>query len=107
MKLAVAQINTTVGDLAGNIARILDAAEKVREADLVFFPEMTVPGYPPRDMLYDASFIEAVQAATLDLARQAKHLPPLLVFSPTVPGTCAFPVIAVSCVATTRLARSD
>ena len=81
MRLAVAQINTTVGDLNGNIARILDAAEKVRDADLIVFPEMTVPGYPPRDMLYDASFVEAVQAATLDLARQAKHLPPLLVGS--------------------------
>ena len=73
MKLAIAQINTTVGDLNGNIRRILDAAEKVRDADLIVFPEMTVPGYPPRDMLYDASFVEAVQAATLDLARQAKH----------------------------------
>lgn len=81
MRLAIAQINTTVGDLNGNIARILDAAEKVRDADLIVFPEMTVPGYPPRDMLYDASFVEAVQAATLDLARQAKHLPPLLVGS--------------------------
>jgi NAD+ synthase (glutamine-hydrolysing) len=81
VKLAIAQINTTVGDLAGNIARILDAAEKARESDLIIFPEMTVPGYPPRDMLYDFSFVEAVQAATLDLARQARHLPPLLVGS--------------------------
>lgn len=81
MKIGIAQINTTVGDLTGNIRRILDAAEKVREADLVVFPEMTVPGYPPRDMLYDASFVEAVQAATSDLARQAKGLPPLLVGS--------------------------
>ena len=81
MKIAIAQINTTVGDLTGNIRRILDAAEKAREADLVVFPEMTVPGYPPRDMLYNASFVEAVQAATVDLARQAKDLPPLLVGS--------------------------
>lgn len=81
MKLAIAQINTTVGDLNGNIARILDAGEKARDADLIIFPEMTVPGYPPRDMLYDASFVEAVQAATLDLAHQAKGLPPLLVGS--------------------------
>jgi NAD+ synthetase len=81
MKIAIAQINTTVGDLTGNIRRILDAAEKVGKADLIIFPEMTVPGYPPRDMLYDASFVEAVQAATLDLARQARHLPPLLVGS--------------------------
>ncbi|HNC09926.1 MAG TPA: NAD(+) synthase [Anaerolineales bacterium] len=81
MKLAIAQINTMVGDLIGNIARILDAADKAKDADLIVFPEMTVPGYPPRDMLYDASFVEAVQAATADLAQQARHLPPLLVGS--------------------------
>ncbi|RIK52596.1 MAG: NAD(+) synthase [Chloroflexi bacterium] len=81
MKLAIAQINTTVGDLEGNISRILDAAEKAKDADLIVFPEMTVPGYPPRDMLYDTSFVEAVQTATLDLSRRTGHLPPLLVGS--------------------------
>jgi len=83
MNLAVAQINTTVGDLSGNIARILDAARSVasQNPDLIVFPELTVCGYPPRDILYDASFVEAVQAATLDLARQAEGLPPLLVGS--------------------------
>jgi NAD+ synthase (glutamine-hydrolysing) len=83
MKLAIAQINTTVGDLEGNIARILDAAKSVadQKPDLIVYPELTVCGYPPRDMLYDASFVEAVQAATVDLARQSKDLPPLLVGS--------------------------
>jgi len=83
MKLALAQINTTVGDLAGNVARILDAARSVehQKPDLVVFPEMTVPGYPPRDILYDTSFVEAVQAATQDLANQSKGLPPMLVGS--------------------------
>ena len=83
MKIAVAQINTTVGDLSGNVARVLDAARSVasQNPDLIVFPELTVCGYPPRDILYDASFVEAVQAATLDLARQAEGLPPLLVGS--------------------------
>ncbi len=83
MKIALAQINTTVGDLSGNVARILDAARSVasQNPDLIVFPELTVCGYPPRDILYDVSFVEAVQAATLDLARQAMHLPPLLVGS--------------------------
>jgi len=81
MKLAIAQINTTVGDLEGNISRILDAAKKAKDADLIVFPEMTIPGYPPRDMLYDTSFVEAVQTATLDLSRRTGHLPPLLVGS--------------------------
>lgn len=81
MKLALAQINTTVGDLAGNIARILDAARQARDADLIVFPELVVPGYPPQDILYDPSFAEAIVEATKDLARQAKGLPPMLVGS--------------------------
>ncbi len=83
MKLAIAQINTTVGDLEGNVARIIDAARSVadQKPDLIVYPELTVCGYPPRDILYDASFVEAVQAATVDLALQAKDLPPLLVGS--------------------------
>jgi NAD+ synthase (glutamine-hydrolysing) len=83
MKLAIAQINTTVADLEGNVQRIISAAEEAasQNLDLIVFPELTVCGYPPRDILYDASFVEAVQAATLDLARQAKSLPPLLVGS--------------------------
>ncbi len=83
MKLAIAQINTTVGDLEGNVRRILDAARSVtdRKPDLIVYPELAVCGYPPRDILYDASFVEAVHAATVDLARQAKDFPPLLVGS--------------------------
>jgi len=83
MKLAIAQINTTVGDLEGNVRRILDAAKSVADQnpDLIIFPELTVCGYPPRDILYDSSFVEAVQLATKDLARQSKTLPPLLVGS--------------------------
>jgi NAD+ synthase (glutamine-hydrolysing) len=83
MKLAIAQINTTVGDLAGNIERILNASHEVSnlKPDLTVFPEMTVPGYPPRDILYDASFVDAVQLATQDLAHQANGLPPMLIGS--------------------------
>ncbi|MFZ5819668.1 MAG: NAD(+) synthase [Chloroflexota bacterium] len=83
MKLAIAQVNPIVGDLEGNVARILSAGEEARAqgADLAVFPEMAVPGYPPRDILYDSSFVEATQAATLDLAQRARGLPPLLVGS--------------------------
>ena len=83
MRLALAQINTTVGDLGGNVARILDAVRSAQSQnpDLIVFPEMTISGYPPRDILYDASFVEAVQAATQDLADQSNGLPPMLVGS--------------------------
>jgi NAD+ synthase (glutamine-hydrolysing) len=59
MKVALAQINTTVGDLAGNEARILAAYKRGVEAgaDLVMFPELTIAGYPPRDLLLKKSFI--------------------------------------------------
>ena len=61
LRLAMAQINTTVGDLGGNTSRILDYVERARakQADLVVFPEMAIPGYPPEDLLFKPSFIRA------------------------------------------------
>jgi NAD+ synthase (glutamine-hydrolysing) len=78
MKVALAQINTCIGDLEGNVERCLAAIETARRdrADLVVLPEMAVPGYPPRDILFDTSFTEAVSEATLDLARRAQAGPP-------------------------------
>ncbi len=59
MKLALAQINTTVGDLAGNEARILAAYERAVAAgcDLVLTPELAITGYPPRDLLQKKHFV--------------------------------------------------
>ncbi|GAB4505619.1 MAG: NAD+ synthase [Anaerolineales bacterium] len=97
MKLALAQINTIVGDLEGNVAHILSVGEQAKAlgAELVVFPEMAVPGYPPRDILYDVSFVESVQAATLDLATRARDLPPLLVgsFQPSGQKLCRHPAL--------------
>ena len=60
-RLALAQINTTVGDLAGNERRIVDGIHRARAlgADLVAFPELAVPGYPPEDLLLKPSFVQA------------------------------------------------
>src|SRR4051794_6274862 len=59
MKVALAQINTTVGDLAGNEAKILASYRRGVEAgvNLVMFPELTITGYPPRDLLLKRSFV--------------------------------------------------
>ncbi|HZV34003.1 MAG TPA: NAD+ synthase [Verrucomicrobiae bacterium] len=67
MKVALAQINTTVGDFAGNEAKILAAYRRAVEAgvELVMFPELTTTGYPPRDLLLKRSFI-AANLAMLD-----------------------------------------
>src|SRR3954468_11406884 len=60
MKVALAQINTTVGDLAGNEAKILAAYRRGVDAgaDLVIFPELATTGYPPRDLLLKRHFVE-------------------------------------------------
>ncbi len=81
MKIALAQINTTVGDLAGNVEQCLDAIKAAQRdtPDLIVFPEMTIPGYPPRDILFDSSFVEAVAQATQDLANRASDAPPIVV----------------------------
>lgn len=60
MRIALAQINTVVGDVWGNVKRSTDALERAVEggADLVAFPELTMTGYPPEDLLLRPSFIE-------------------------------------------------
>jgi NAD+ synthetase len=60
MKLALAQLNTTVGDLRGNAAKILDAYHRAAAAgaELVITPELAVTGYPPRDLLAKRRFID-------------------------------------------------
>ena len=58
LRVALAQINTTIGDLDGNSALIIDALDRAREAgaDIVAFPELTVTGYPPEDLLLRSDF---------------------------------------------------
>ena len=65
IRLALAQINLTVGDLPGNTARMLDYLQQAREvgADLVAFPELATTGYPPEDLLFKRSFVDANVAA--------------------------------------------
>lgn len=59
MKIALAQINTTVGDFSGNAAKILDGIRRAEASgcDLVLFPELAVCGYPPRDLLEKPAFV--------------------------------------------------
>jgi NAD+ synthase (glutamine-hydrolysing) len=67
MRLALAQMNTVVGDLEGNRDRILDRLAEARKAgaELVLFPELAVTGYPPEDLLLRPGFLRAA-AETLD-----------------------------------------
>jgi len=80
MRLALAQINTVVGDLDGNAERIGRrlAEAKEQQADVVVFPELAVTGYPPEDLLLRPSFVQAAQAKAEALAREARGIVALI-----------------------------
>ncbi len=74
MRLALAQIDTVVGDLDGNRDRILARLEEARSAgaDLVLFPELCVTGYPPEDLLLRPAFVRAAEASLRQIAREVR-----------------------------------
>ncbi len=69
LRIGLAQINTTVGDLRGNTDRVVEELQSARDhqVDLVVFPELTIPGYPPEDLLLKPSFIETNRACLDEL----------------------------------------
>lgn len=77
MQIALCQLNPTVGDLAGNCEKIRQAAGRARAAgaDLAVFAELTLVGYPPKDLLDRKAFVAATGEALRELA---KTLPPAL-----------------------------
>lgn len=76
MKIAIAQINCTVGDLAGNAARIADYAQraKAQGADILLTPELGLCGYPPEDLLLRDGFYQACDTVLRELARQVQGI---------------------------------
>ena len=70
LRIAIAQLNPTVGDIAGNLAKAREArADAARHgAELVLFTELFIAGYPPEDLVLKPAFVEACEAAALDLA---------------------------------------
>jgi NAD+ synthase (glutamine-hydrolysing) len=86
MRIALAQLNPTIGDLQGNAAQILAAAQGMDDVQLLLTPELSLCGYPPRDLLLDPGF---AGAAINRLHHLATELPPnlaVLVGLPTPAG---------------------
>lgn len=81
MKLALAQINPTIGDFLGNVRKIVDVsvASQRQGADLVIFPEMAVCGYPPADLLEKSSFLARTQQAIEEIAERVTANHPIAV----------------------------
>jgi NAD+ synthase (glutamine-hydrolysing) len=72
MKIAIAQLNPTIGDLSGNAKQILEAAQKASQEGvrLMLTPELSLCGYPPRDLLLKPDFVAAITTTLEALARQ-------------------------------------
>jgi len=96
MKLAIAQINSTVGDLPGNAAKILDYAMRARQggASLLVTPELALTGYPPEDLLLRDDFYLACDTALNDLAARCTGIT-LLVGHPRQVGEQRFNAASV------------
>src|SRR5207249_7951723 len=73
MRIAIAQLNQVVGDLAGNAARILSAVAEAKRggADLVITPELSLCGYPPEDLVLRPAFLSA---SAIELQRMAARI---------------------------------
>ena len=82
LRVALAQINATVGDIAGNAAKIAGRTAEARDegAALVVFPELALSGYPPEDLLLKTAFLEEAGAALEDLAAQTRGIVALVGF---------------------------
>ena len=76
MRLALAQINTTVGDIAGNTAKIIDYVRRARAdgADVVAFPELAICGYPPEDLLLKPSFLRQCETALGEIVAASQDI---------------------------------
>ena len=76
MKIALGQINPTIGDFSGNSQKIIEAARQAHAwgADVAVFPELAVCGYPPRDLLEKPAFVARTQRTVSEIARAVPEI---------------------------------
>lgn len=81
LKIALAQLNPVVGDIAGNARRALDAHSSAKSlgADLIVFPELFINGYPPEDLVLKPAFQDATRVALEKLAADTREGPAILI----------------------------
>ncbi len=74
MRIALGQVNPTVGDISGNVEKVIRDIERARgqKADIVAVPELVITGYPPQDLLYERAFVRANKVALEEIASHTK-----------------------------------
>lgn len=82
LRVAFGQINTTVGDLEGNVAKIIEYMDRAREvgADLIAFPELAITGYPPEDLVLRRRFVEDNLKALQEVVRASQRMTAIVGF---------------------------
>ncbi len=88
LRLAAAQLNTVVGDLSGNVERVLAAlaAAEAAGADICVVPELAIPGYPPEDLLLKPGFVADNVTALEKVAAATGHCAVVVGFVGAAPG---------------------
>jgi NAD+ synthase (glutamine-hydrolysing) len=83
LRIAIAQLDFLVGDVTGNARRVLEASTEARDrlgADAIVFPELTLSGYPPEDLILRRDFLAAVESALDGLAREVTGITAIVGF---------------------------
>jgi NAD+ synthase (glutamine-hydrolysing) len=99
LRLAAAQLNTVVGDLSGNVERVLAAlaAAEAAEADICVLPELAIPGYPPEDLLLKPGFVADNVTALEKVAAATGHCAVVVGFVGAAPGGVGLANAAAVC----------
>src|SRR5205085_3778942 len=76
VKIALGQINPTVGDFSGNATKIIEFSQRAKSAGagLILFPELSICGYPPRDLVERPSFVAKNQDTAKHIARETSGI---------------------------------
>ena len=110
MRIALAQVDLLVGDAEGNADRVLAVAERAAGADLILFPELTLAGYPPEDLLFHRGFRHRIEAALAHCASRqasAEAQPALLLGFPSVADASDCVAAIIAAVGLTDSAKGD
>jgi len=86
LRIGIAQINPVVGDIRGNVEKVLAAREQIPDVDLIVYPELVISGYPPEDLVTKPVFAEDCRKAVEAMAAETVNGPALLVGTPWPEG---------------------